>query len=573
MKKLGRLFFTIFVVVFNIQYAWASIDFVFTSGDAATGTQSFANDSNNCPTDGPTAAYITGTVTNSGATTVTGISADISGLGSGFTLTGSQSTTQSIGSLAVGATSLIGWHITYPCDTSKKNEPSPSISPVVTLTSDTEPTSLANLSLSSRKAISANAGGNITSTTLGPGAIVGQTITAEVLFDFGGNSVGDEFFTQPAGNTDFDAACLQLVGAEVISSNVTAAPVGTQDKLYFVSPVSQSGNGYFIGIRFSYKYLCANTTSTARPYAVQTSGNTNIKYTGNFDAGGAIVFNFPTSTNPFTISKSATPSSFISGSGPYTATYTVTLTNPSAFDAIVDGFTDTLPTNVSFQGFTGASGVNTTNSGTYPTVGDTGVLTFTGLNGSSYTISAGGTLDLVYQTEIPDTVGTYLNTANANIGSTVLGSANFTATVIGAAEFTATKDVALYDPLSTGLYAIPGNEVVYMFTIENTGGSASDDGTLVIEDQLPAYLTFYNGDFDPLNVGMGPFDISLGASGVTCCALASEVEYSTSISAPPVYGYVPSAGFDPNVKFIRITPSNAFQGGATFTVSFRAKIK
>jgi len=571
-KLIFRVLFAAVFAVLYTQPVWASIDFVLTSGDAATGEQSLANDSNNCPTNGPFAAYVTGTVTNSGASIVTGIDAEISGLGSGFALTGTQSATLSVGSLAAGATALVGWHIAYPCDTSKKNDPGPSVSPVITLTSDTEPTSLTALTVSSRKAISANAGGNITSTTLGPGAIVGQTITADVLFDFGGNSTGDEFFTQPAGNTDFDAECLQLVGAEVTSSNVTAAPIGTQDKLYFVSPVSQSGNGYFIGIRFSYKYLCANTTSTARPYAVQTSGNTNIKYTGNYDAGGAIVFNFPTSTNPFTISKSATPSSFISGSGPYTATYTVTLTNPSAFDAIVDSFTDTLPANVSFQGITGASTVTTANSGAYPTVGDIGVLTFSGLNGSSYTISAGGTLDLVYQAEIPDTVGPYLNTATANIGSTVLGSANFTTTVIGAAEFTATKNVTIYDPLSTGLYAIPGNEVVYTFTVENTGGSASDAGTVVLEDQLPANLTFYNGDFDPVNVGMGPFDVSVGSSGVTCCALVGEAEYSSSTSAPVVYGLAPSAGYDPNVKFIRFTPSNAFQSGAIMTVSFRAKI-
>jgi uncharacterized repeat protein (TIGR01451 family) len=572
-KILRRIFLALVLFVFNIQSAWAAIDFVFTSGDSATGVQSLANDSNNCPTDGPFAAYVSGTVTNSGAATVTGISADISGLGSGFTLTGTQSTTLSVGSLAAGASALIGWHITYPCDTSKKTDPGPSVSPVVTLTSDTEPTTITNLTLLSRKAISANAGGNITSTTLGPGAIVGQTLFADVLFDFGGNSAGDEFFTQPAGNTDFDAACLRLVGAEVTSSNVTAAPVGTKDELYFVSPASQSGNGYFIGIRFSYKYLCANTTSTARPYAVQTSGNTNIKYTGNYDSGVGVTFDFPTSTNPFTISKSATPSSFIAGSGPYTATYTVTLTNPSTFDALVDGFTDTLPTNVSFQGFTAASDVDTLNSGAYPTVGDTGVLTFAGLNGSSYAITAGGTLDIVYQTEIPDTIGTYLNTATANIGPTILGSDNFSVTVIGGAEFTATKEVSVYDPLSSGLYAIPGNEMVYTFTVTNIGGSEADAETVVIEDQLPANVTFYNGDFDPANVGMGPFDVNLGASGVTCCALVGEAEFSSSASAPPVYGYSPSANYDPNTKYIRITPSGAFQGGAVMTVSFRVKIK
>jgi len=573
MNILRTAIITLVLSLLNIQIASASIDFVLTSGDPVTGAQSLANDSNNCPTDGPIAAYIAGTVTNSGGVAVTGIDANLSGLGSGFTLTGTQSTTITVGSLAAGATTMVGWHITYPCDTSKKNAPGPSISSVVTVTADSGAPSTKTLTLSSRKAISANAGGNITSTTLGAGAIVGQTITADVLFDFGGNSVGDEFFTQPAGNTDFDAACLQLIGSEVTSSNVTAAPVGTSNTLYFVSPTSQSGNGYFIGVRFYYRYLCANAMSTARPYAVQTSGNTNIKYTGNYDSAGAIVFDFPTSTNPFTITKSATPNTFSSGAGPFTATYTVTLTNPSAFDAIINSFTDILPLNVSFQGFAAGSDVNAVNSGEYPNVGATGTMTFSGLSGSSYVISAGGTLTLKYDTQIPNTDGTYLNTASASIGSTVLGTANTLVSVGGSAELTGSKSVSVYDPSSLGLYAIPGNDVVYTFTVTNTGTGEVDASTIVLEDPLPANLSFYNGDFNPANVGMGPFNVSAGTSGVTCCVIGTEVEYSSSLSALASYGYTPSAGYDPNVKYLRFKPSNAFQGSSTMTVSFRAKIK
>ena len=406
--------------------AAAQVTFQLTSGNSTGLTQTMPSDSNNCPAAGPQASYVTGVVTNTGSTAVTDVQATLSGLDNGFSLTGAQSTVYTVGALAPGGKALVGWHIAFPCDTSKNNQPGPSTTPTLTVVSSAGTNAPLTLTLTSRKAISANAGGQVISTTLGAGAVIGQTLTADVLYDFGGNSVGDEFFVQPAGNTAFDANCLQLAGSEVTSSNVAAAPVGTQDQLFFLSNTSQSGNGYFIGVRYFYRYRCAGVTSTARPYATQTSGNTNVKYTGNFDGTAALVFNFPVATNPFTIAKTATPTSFASGSGPNIATYTVTVTNPSAFPSVIDQITDILPTGANFQSLTASSEVTAANSSSVPAANATGTLDFVGFAGSSYQLPTNGTLTLVYTSSLPTSSGSYTNTATATIGQETIGPAQVT---------------------------------------------------------------------------------------------------------------------------------------------------
>ena len=110
--------------------AWAALDFTLTTGDSATNTQTLPSDSNNCPTDGPRASYVGGTVTNTGATTVTDASATLSGLASGFAITGTQSATLSLGNIGAGDSVFVGWHIFFPCDTSGNNQTGPKQRPI-----------------------------------------------------------------------------------------------------------------------------------------------------------------------------------------------------------------------------------------------------------------------------------------------------------------------------------------------------------------------------------------------------------------------------------------------------------
>ena len=151
-------------------------------------------------------------------------------------------------------------------------------------------------------AISANAGGNVLSSTLGPGAVVGQTIWFDASYDFGGTDIGDEFILQPSGSQLFDSVCFRLVGTEIRSSNITPITAGTLNRIYFRQTQKQSGNGYFANVRYFFEYQCAGASTTARPYATMTSGN-SLKYTGNYDGSGSISISFPGATNPFTIAR------------------------------------------------------------------------------------------------------------------------------------------------------------------------------------------------------------------------------------------------------------------------------
>lgn len=556
--------------------AYASLSFHLTTGDSGTNYQILPVDSNKCPTQGPIAAYIGGVLTNTGSAALTGIEAELTGLSGSFALTGTQTPIFSVGSLAAGDTAYVAWHITYPCDPSTKGNPGPTITPTITITDDVGNLSVDNLTLESKKSISANAGGQVLSTTLGAGAIVGQTITADVSYDFGGIDHGNLFYLQPAGNTDFDARCLRLTGIEIIGSNITAVPVGSIDQLYFQSPVSQSGNGYFVDVRYSFKYLCAGTTSTARPYALQTSGSTNLKYTGNYDGAGALNFNFPTSTNPYVVSKTASVSEFEQSTGPHIVTYTVTVQNPSAYNGVIDGITDVLPTGATFIALDSASDVTSTNSSSLPTNGDGGTLNFAGYSNSSYSIPAGTTLSLVYTASIPDVEGDYINTADPYIDGSSLGTGQATITVIPAqVELSAVKTVEMANSgggVGDG-YAIPGNEVIYTFTITSTGNGKVDDGSFVLSDVLPPNIIFYNGDFDPNNPGMGPVELVAGGSGIECCIAAGEIAFSDEATAPYTFDYTPGAGFDGNITAVRISPSNEFSGNTTATLSFRAQIR
>ena len=553
--------------------AQAAIVFTLTSGNSSTNYQLFPSDSNNCPAEGPLAAYVTGTVTNTGGAAVTGVEANLSGLSSGFSLTGTQASLYSIGTLAAGDSALVAWHISYPCDTSKKKDPGPTTMPMITLTGDAVASSATSLTLESAKAISANAGGNVSSTTLGAGAIIGQTITANIEYDFGGSDAGDGFSVQPAGNIDFDASCLKLIGSKVISSNINAAPAGTEDTLYFTSTSSQSGNGYFIVMEYYYKYVCANTTTTARPFAVHLGGGTSQKFTGNYDASTALVFDFPTSSNPFTITKTASSTSFPSGAGPYTLTYTVTLTNPSAFDALIDEFIDVLPMGVSFQGLDASSDITLANSGVTPAINSTGALVFSGLAGQSYTVLANSSISLIYAAQIINTDGDYVNTASAQIGGVELDTASATVSIGGAPSLTAVKSISMYDPLASGLYAVPGNDVVYTFTITNTSSGSLDAGSLKLIDMIPESLIFYNDDFDDSNAGKGPFKVDAGTSGIACCDAPGVASYATSTTLPLTFSPIAPSGYDDSIKGFRLQPTNSFAGNRTLTISFRAKIK
>lgn len=548
----------------------AAASFSLRTGNNTTSAQTMPIDSNQCGTQGPRAMYVGGIIT-AGASAETDITASISTPTSGFFLAGGQQQTQTIGALAAGATAGVYWFIGYGCTVNATT------SPVITITSSAG-TTTRTLTLTAMESISANAGGNVASSTLGPGAVVGQTIYFDTAYDFGGSDTGDEFMFQPSGGQNFDAGCFRLVGSQVMASNIAPVVVGTQNQLYFLQTQKQAGNGYTATIRYSFEYQCANTTTTARPYAMQTSGNA-LKYTGNFDGSGSISMSFPGATNPFAITKVQDRSFALAGAGS-TVKYTVTISNPSIYASRISQIVDMLPAGVTFAGIDAASEVTAANSSSVPSAGATGTITFLGKQDVSYAIAAGGSVTLVYTVTMPATAGSYSNSAAAHFGQATTGTASVTYTVYAPAPITVVKASQAYsDPVNgtTNPKMLPGSYVHYTITAANPAAYPIDADTIVITDPTPSNLALF---VNSLPSGSAPVLFQDGspssALSFTFTSLASttdDVEFSSDGGSSWTYTPVPDgSGFDPAVTTIRIRPKGTMAANSSFSLTIRYQV-
>jgi hypothetical protein len=548
----------------------AASSFTLRTGNNAASSQTMTIDSNQCATAGPRAMYVGGVVT-AGGSAETNVTVSISTPTNGFFLAGGQQQTQTIGSLAAGASAGAYWFIGYGCTVNAAT------TVTVTITSSAG-TTTRNITLTAKTAISANAGGNVASSTLGAGAVVGQTIYFETTYDFGGSDTGDEFMFQPSGAQAFNAGCFRMVGSRVMASNIAPVTVGTTNTLYFVQTQKQAGNGYTATIRYFFEYQCANTTTTARPYAMQTSGN-SLKYTGNYDGSGSISISFPGATNPFTITKTQDRSYAIGGTTS-TVKYTVTISNPSAYASRISRIVDTLPSGASFAAIDAASQVTAANSSSVPSAGATGTITFFGKQDVSYQIAAGGSVTLVYTVTMPAAAGSYANSAQGYFGQATTPAATVTFTVHDPAPITVIKASQPWsDPVSgtTDPLAIPGAYVHYTITVANPAVYPIDADTLVVIDGTPANLAmFVNG----LLSGSAPVLFQDGATSstltVTYADLASstdDIDFSNDGGTTWTYTPVPDGtGFDSAVTNFRIRPKGTMAASSSFSLIVRYKV-
>jgi uncharacterized repeat protein (TIGR01451 family) len=383
-------------------------------------------DSNYCSgNQGPRAAYVGFKITNTTGAAINNLQVDLATLTNGFSLAGGQVSNQYVGTLAAGASRTVYWYVQYVISCSGGGGFTPIASTLTVTAKDANAGTVSGTgNIQTTSYISASAGGQIASSVLGPGYVAGQLIPYDVTYSFGGANSGDRYNLQPAGNLTYNAACFQLEKSQILSSAVTAIPTGTVDQLFFTASTNQPGSGYNVQVRYYIRYLCANTSTTAKPYAGQTSGSNNKKYTGNYETW--IATSFPTATNAFTISKSASVSNLPAGGS---VTYTVTITNTSPYDARIDKIVDTLPTGVTFTGISASSNVTAANSSSSPTVGATGTLTWIGQPPNYYSVPANSSIKLIYTATILNTPGSYQNVVNATTGNTTTATASTTVTV------------------------------------------------------------------------------------------------------------------------------------------------
>ncbi len=147
-------------------------------------------------------------------------------------------------------------------------------------------------------------------------------------------------------------------------------------------------------------------------------------------------------------------------------------------------------------------------------------------------------------------------------------------------ELLATKTTQVFDPNGDGLFAVPGNDVTYTITVNNSGLGDVDDDSLFLIDELPPEITFFNGDADGPGPGTDPVNFAeLVTTGLDPFVFATDVGFSDAATAPADFAacnYTPIAGFDPAVTFICFNPKGVFLAGdpdPSFSVSFRARIR
>lgn len=304
-------------------------------------------------------------------------------------------------------------------------------------------------SLTTVSSISASAGGLVNTTTISAGNVIGSSVFFDVQYQFGNAAPDDEYFIQLAGNQSFDAACFRLKSVEIISSDVDAIPAGSVDLFYFQASRRQGGSGHILDVRYELVYMCSGASTTALPYSAQTSGSTNLKYTGNFDSQQPVTF-LP-GVNPLTVEK--TSAALILPPEGGTTTFSVTFTNSSTSDVLLSRIEDTLPEGMVFGFIDFTSQVTESNSSAVPAAGSTGTVVWESQPDITWVVPANnGTLTLRYNVVLDAGDKVYSNSVVGVVGNETVGPA--TASVIvgtptgTTGTITSTGNVTSGDPIT-----------------------------------------------------------------------------------------------------------------------------
>jgi len=178
---------------------------------------------------------------------------------------------------------------------------------------------------------------------------------------------------------------------------------------------------------------------------------------------------------------------------------------------------------------------------------------------------------------VPSGGARYLQVAHENDGVRADGVIYTTQCQPTPTTLTASKTIANYDPNNSGLYSIPGNDVIYTINVASSGSQNIADGSMLLIDILPSELSFFNGDVDgPTGPETDPVSFTDNSSGLTF-TYATDVGYSQSSTTPVDFSecnYAPIANsYDPATNFICFNPKGSMLPNSDWSVSFRMQIK
>src|SRR6266852_5497086 len=280
-----------------------------------------------------------------------------------------------------------------------------------------------------------------------------------------------------------------------IATTYTAPAGATNDKFYAdacgwdnnplsgtyrscIGPANYPGGkaGGTVNTIYTVKVLSTGNT-TASTLIMDFSGSS---YHYNSDYGIQVI-SITALPPPLTLSKIANPTTAAAGA---TVTYTLRVANTGPVNYTLTDFIDTPPSSPATPTY--VSGSSFFNGASIPnpvTAGST--RTWTG----SYLIPAGQTRDLTYQLVMPNTPGTYVNTAIAHFDEFQIDTTQSTTDNVPA-----TASVTVPPPDLTITKSHSGNftqgqvGATYSITATNSGFAATS-GTVTVTDTLPAGLT------------------------------------------------------------------------------------
>jgi len=332
-------------------------------------------------------------------------------------------------------------------------------------------------------------GRNSINSITGPSTVyVGQTYTYTVNAS-----------TAPGGYEQLEAF-LELPNVifqvQSIATTYTAPSGATNDKFYAdacgwdnnplsgsyrscIGPANYSGGkaGGTVSTTYTVKILSTGTT-TASTLILDFSGS-SYHYNSDYGTKTITAIALPP---PLTLSKIANPTTAIAGA---TVTYTLRVANIGPVSYTLTDFVDTPPTSPAAPTY--VSGSSTFNGASIPNPVTSGA---TRIWAGSYLIPAGQTRDLTYQLVMPNTLGTYVNTAIAHFNEFQIDT---TQSTLDNAPATASVTVSAPDLIVTKSHSANFTQgqvgATYTLTATNSGAAATNGSAVTVTDTLPVGLT------------------------------------------------------------------------------------
>lgn len=361
-----------------------------------------------------------------------------------------------------------------------------------------------------------------------------------------------------------------------ISTTYTSPAGATNDKFYAdacgwdtnplsgsyrscVGPANWSGGkvGGTVVENYTVKILSASGAPISVGALILDFSGSSYHYNADFGGTSLTVTAQPP---PLTLAKSATPSPVFTNG---TVTYTLRVTNTGNVNYTLADFVDTPPTSPGTPAYVaGSSTFNGAAIGN-PTIAS-GKMTWSG----SFLIPAGQSRSLTYQMTMPNTHGTYTNSAIAHFDVYQVDSTQDTtdnAPATASVQVNTPPNIALNKTYSANTTSIlPGTELTYTITFTNNGDTAATN--FIIYDMIPVNTVFK----------VGSVTYNAGTSGIA----APTVEYSqqarsgTTPPTPPAswVNYTPTGTFDTNVTWVRWRFTANIPAGASANVTFVVRI-